>query len=100
LGANQKLGFTAPRASDPPFAEYVSDPAKPVPYRARPIPSYAYDTRGWGEWLVTDQREASSRPDVVAFVSDVLTEPIKISGQPIANLVAATSGTDSDWVVK
>ena len=40
------------------------------------------------------------RPDVVAFVSDVLTAPTKISGQPIANLVASTSGTDSDWVVK
>ena len=47
-----------------------------------------------------DQREASGRPDVAVFVSDVLTAPVKISGQPIANLVASTSGTDSDWVVK
>jgi putative CocE/NonD family hydrolase len=54
----------------------------------------------WPQWLVDDQREASGRPDVVAFVSDVLTTPIKISGQPVANLVASTSGTDSDWVVK
>ena len=54
----------------------------------------------WSQWLVDDQREASGRPDVVAFTSDVLTAPAKISGQPVANLVAATSGTDSDWVVK
>jgi putative CocE/NonD family hydrolase len=54
----------------------------------------------WPRWLVNDQREASGRPDVVTFVSEVLTEPMKISGEPIANLVASTSGTDSDWVVK
>ena len=47
-----------------------------------------------------DQREQSGRPDVVVFVSDTLTAPVKISGEPIANLIASTSGTDSDWVVK
>jgi putative CocE/NonD family hydrolase len=54
----------------------------------------------WSQWLVDDQREASGRPDVVVFVSDVLTEPMTIRGEPVANLVASTSGTDSDWVVK
>src|SRR6185436_21130563 len=54
----------------------------------------------WAEWLVDDQREASGRPDVAAFTSVVLTKAVKISGQPIANLIASTSGTDSDWVVK
>ena len=54
----------------------------------------------WSQWLVDDQREESGRPDVLAFVSDVLTSPLKISGQPVANLIASTSGTDSDWVVK
>jgi hypothetical protein len=49
---------------------------------------------------VDDQREASGRPDVLAFLSDELTAPVKISGQPVANLVASSSGTDSDWVVK
>jgi putative CocE/NonD family hydrolase len=49
---------------------------------------------------VDDQRDASGRPDVVAFVSDKLTAAMKISGEPVANLVAATSGSDSDWVVK
>jgi putative CocE/NonD family hydrolase len=74
---------------------------KPVPFRARPIQPIGYD-KGltWPEWLVDDQREASGRPDVLAFVSDVLEKPTKISGQPVVNLFASTSGTDSDWVVK
>ncbi len=95
LTAGLKLGFTEPKSGDAAFNEYVSDPAKPVPYRARPI-----DDNSWSRWLVDDQREASGRPDVVAFVSEVLNAPVKIGGQPIANLVASTSGTDSDWVVK
>ena len=81
--------------------EYISDPAKPVPFRSRPIKPTGYDTCDqWPCWLVDDQREASGRPDVLAYKSDVLTDPVKISGQPIVNLVASTSGTDSDWVVK
>jgi putative CocE/NonD family hydrolase len=66
-----------------------------VPFRARPI-----DNDSWSRWLVDDQREMSGRPDVLVFTSDVLTQPVKISGEPIANLIASTSGTDSDWVVK
>ena len=95
-----KLSFTAPKASDTPFVEYISDPAKPVPYRARPIHPMDSSASTWSNWLVDDQREASGRTDVLSFVSPVLTEPLKISGQPIANLMASTSGTDSDWVVK
>jgi putative CocE/NonD family hydrolase len=49
---------------------------------------------------VDDQREFSGRPDVISFVSDVLSAPVKISGQPVANLVASTDGSDADWVVK
>jgi putative CocE/NonD family hydrolase len=90
-----------PKEGNSGFAEYVSDPAKPVPFIARPVPPSSYDGgKSWREWLVSDQRESSGRPDVVAFVSEVLTEPVKVSGQPVANLVASTSGTDSDWVVK
>jgi putative CocE/NonD family hydrolase len=92
--------FTAPRAGGPAFEEYVSDPAKPVPFRSRPIQSGSEGTMLWRQWLVSDQREASGRTDVVTFVSDVVTAPIKITGQPIANLQASTSGTDADWVVK
>ena len=101
LNSGLKTSFTAPRASDSQFEEYVSDPAKPVPFRARPIQPTGYDTCAqWPCWLVDDQREASGRPDVLAFTSGVLSEPVKISGQPVVNLIAATSGTDSDWVVK
>src|SRR5207247_746967 len=85
----------------PTYEEYISDPAKPVPFRARPIQPTGYDTCAqWPCWLVDDQREASGRPDVLAYTSDVLTTPVKISGQPIVNLTASTSGTDADWVVK
>jgi putative CocE/NonD family hydrolase len=95
LTAGLKLGFSAPKSAEPAYEEYISDPAKPVPYRARPI-----DGTSWSRWLVDDQREASGRPDVAVFVSDVLSAPVKISGEPIANIIASTSGTDSDWVVK
>ena len=96
-----KLRFAAPEQGGPEFDEYVSDPAKPVPYRARPSQPVGYDMPlTWPQWLVDDQREASGRTDVLTYTSDVLTEPVHIGGQPIANLVASTSGTDSDWVVK
>jgi putative CocE/NonD family hydrolase len=102
LNAGMKLSFDAPK-DGVAYEEYVSDPAKPVPFRSRPIRPVGYDIdKGftWALWLVDDQREASGRTDVLVFTSDVLTTPLKISGQPIANLVASTSGTDSDWVVK
>ena len=104
LASGSKLSFAAPVSGDasaPAFQEYVSDPAKPVPFHARPIVPNSFDKgQSWREWLVTDQREASGRTDVAVFRSEVLTAPMKISGQPIANLIASTSGTDSDWVVK
>ncbi|MGA7300133.1 MAG: CocE/NonD family hydrolase [Candidatus Sulfotelmatobacter sp.] len=101
LAAGLKASLSAPKSGDAAFDEYISDPAKPVPFRARPIQPVGY-TNGmtWPEWLVDDQREPSGRPDVLVFTSDVLSTPMKISGQPVANLVASTSGTDSDWVVK
>jgi uncharacterized protein len=102
LNAGMQLSFDAPK-DGPAYEEYVSDPAKPVPFRARPIRPVGYDIdKGftWPLWLADDQRETSGRTDVLSYTTDVLTEPIKISGQPIANLVASTSGTDSDWVVK
>jgi putative CocE/NonD family hydrolase len=95
LNEGLKAEFAKPKSANSSYEEYVSDPAKPVPYRARPI-----DGTSWSRWLVDDQREPSGRPDVAVFTSDVLTAPVKISGEPIANLIASTSGTDSDWVVK
>ncbi len=101
LTAGGTAGFTAPKPGDTPYDEYISDPAKPVPFRARPSQPIGYDLPlTWPEWLVDDQREASGRADVAVFTSGVLTEPLKIGGQPMVNLIASTSGTDSDWVVK
>jgi len=101
LTAGLKLNFGASKADESSFDEYISDPAKPVPFRARPSQPVGYsDVLTWPQWLVDDQREASGRPDVLVFTSATLPVPVKISGQPVANLVASTSGTDSDWVVK
>jgi uncharacterized protein len=101
LAAGGRAGFTPPKPDDAEYDEYVSDPAKPVPFRRRPSQPIGYDLPlTWPEWLVDDQREASGRPDVAVFVSDVLREPVKIGGQPMVNLMASTTGTDSDWVVK
>jgi len=101
LGADHSLSFPPPIPSDPAFDEYVSDPAKPVPYRARPIQPIGYsDGMTWSQWLVDDQREQSGRGDVLVYETETLRTPLKVSGQPMANLMASTSGTDSDWVVK
>jgi len=95
LYLNGGLKASFERSAGAGYEEYISDPSKPVPFRARPI-----DGTTWRQWLVDDQREPSGRPDVLVFTSDVLKAPVKISGEPIANLIASTSGTDSDWVVK
>ncbi|HKB68422.1 MAG TPA: CocE/NonD family hydrolase [Pyrinomonadaceae bacterium] len=95
LRAGSKASFDEAKSGEAAYDEYISDPARPVPYRARPI-----DGASWSRWLVDDQREASGRPDVAVFTSDILNAPVKISGEPIVNLIASTSGTDSDWVVK
>ena len=101
MTAGGKAGFAPPKAGDAAYDEYISDPAKPVPFRARPSQPVGYDNcLTWPQWLVDDQREARADPMSLVFVSDVLREPVKISGQPVVNLMASTSGTDSDWVVK
>jgi putative CocE/NonD family hydrolase len=101
LESGLKVGFQAPNSGGSEYDEYVSDPAKPVTYRAsRPIPPVYFPGSTWAQWLVEDQRAASGRPDVLVYVSDPLTSATKISGRPVANLVASTSGTDSDWIVK
>jgi putative CocE/NonD family hydrolase len=97
--AEGRAAFTAPA---PGYDEYVSDPGKPVPFIPRPVIPLANDEgrKAWREWLVSDQRQAASRPDVLVFQTDVLDAPIQVAGAPIANLVASTSGTDADWIVK
>ncbi|MGH6909428.1 MAG: CocE/NonD family hydrolase [Phenylobacterium sp.] len=100
LLADGRLGFDPPTAGGEAFAQYVSDPAKPVPYRRRPIrPVYASDST-WSQWLTDDQRDVSTRPDVLTYVSAPLTAPLTISGDVAAKLMASTTGSDADWVVK
>ncbi len=100
LEADGKLSFAAPQAGNPSdkYSEYISDPAKPVPFSPRPY--YAGTETAWRVWLVHDQRFVDGRPDVLTFETDVLTEPLRLAGRPIVHLVASTSGTDSDWAVK
>jgi putative CocE/NonD family hydrolase len=100
LQPGMRLGFEAPAGGNA-WDEYVSDPAHPVPFRARPIQPVGYDNGlTWSQWLVDDQREASGRTDVLSYETAPLTAPLTIAGAPVVNLVASTSGTDSDWVVK
>jgi putative CocE/NonD family hydrolase len=100
LQADGALSFAAPGEArgTAAYDEYIADPAKPVPYLPRPVRFSDADT--WRSWLLTDQRNVADRTDVLSYVTDALTAPLKISGTPVVNLVASTSGSDSDWVVK
>jgi len=106
LQSGFKLSFERPRTPGALFGgqagydEYISDPAKPVPYRLRPIrPTYAEGST-WRQWLVDDQRLFSDRTDVLTYETDPLSAPVEIAGAPVANLFASTTGTDVDFVVK
>jgi uncharacterized protein len=92
------LAFDKPEGGSASADTYISDPAKPVPYLPRPV--RFSDSDRWKQWLVTDQRTVADRTDVLTYQGPVLTAPLRISGAPIADLFAATSGTDADWVVK
>ncbi len=102
FGEGGRLSFDAPGGDDgSAFDSYVSDPARPVPYRPRPIEA-TYDPRGsgWSTWLVGDQRFVHLRPDVLSWETEPLAEDITITGHVLAKLFASTTGTDSDWIVK
>jgi hypothetical protein len=96
LAAGGVATFDKPRTSG--REEYVSDPAKPVPFLPRPIDMG--DALQWKPWLIRDQRFVSERPDVASWKSAPLTEAVHIMGAPEVDLFASTTGTDSDWVVK
>jgi putative CocE/NonD family hydrolase len=97
------LSFDPPvvQQGAPVFDSYVSDPAHPVPYRHRPIQA-TYDPRGsgWYTWLTEDQRFVDGRPDVLTWKTEPLTQDVTIAGDVTADLFAATSGSDADWIVK
>ena len=88
--------FEAPKTAG--HYDYVSDPAHPVPFIPRPINTA--DPLQWKPWLVRDQRFVSDRTDVAGWKSAPLAQAVHIMGAPQVELFAATSGTDSDWVLK
>jgi putative CocE/NonD family hydrolase len=101
LEANHELGFTAPVGDYNTVAgAYVADPADPIPYRPRPIESTYGKGSRWRQWLVGDQRFVSSRKDLANFTTPVLDHDVTVTGDVVADLFAATTGTDADWVVK
>ncbi len=96
LGERFTASFSAPAAGG--HDDYSADPSKPVPFIPRPIDMAAGNQ--WKSWLVQDQRFVSDRPDVLVYQTTTLDKPVHIMGAPQVDLFAATSGTDSDWVVK
>ena len=94
LGANGGLSFDKGLGGED---AYVSDPAKPVPHLPRPV---NFGDGRWGDWLVSDQRHADGRPDVMTYQTPVLTAPVRVSGAPFAEIFAKTTGTDGDFIVK
>ncbi len=98
--ADGKAGFDPPPGGPVKnFDTYISDPAKPVPYRPRPIIA-TYQGPGWSDWLVQDQRFAHNRPDVLSWETEPLAEDVTVAGPIVAHLFAATTGSDCDWIVK
>ena len=93
LQANGKMAFNSSTTSTT-FDEYISDPNNPVPYQGGVLESRSR------EYMVDDQRFASTRPDVMVYQTDVLTEDITITGPVINHLFVSTTGTDADYVVK
>src|SRR5712692_7971425 len=100
LREGKQLSFAKPNSNEA-TETYVSDLANPVPYRKRPIEA-TYDRKGsgWYTWLVSDQRFLQGRNDVVSWQSEVLEKDLVIAGDVVAHMFAATTGSDSDWVVK
>jgi putative CocE/NonD family hydrolase len=96
LTEGKRTSFDKP--ADEGSDSYVSDPSAPVPFLPRPI--NMADSEQWHTWLVHDQRFVDGRPDVLTYTGAPLTKAVHIMGSPLVDLFAATSGTDSDWVVK
>lgn len=98
LLGNGALSWSEPKAKT--TASYVSDPANPVPYRHRPIqPTYGPGSK-WYTWLTEDQRFVDGRKDVAEFKLPVLKKDLVVTGEVMADIFAATTGTDNDMVVK
>lgn len=93
LDAGGRLSTTAPK--DPAgFEEYVSDPARPVPFIGYVGAAMTSD------YMTEDQRFASRRTDVVTWQTAPLDGDVVIAGPIQVTLRASTTGTDADFVVK
>ena len=92
---NGKLFVNQPTPKEAVF-EYLSDPAKPVPYTSQ-TEGLTFTPR---EFMSDDQRHASKRPDVITFETDPLTEDVVLAGEIMARLKVAMTGTDADFIVK
>jgi hypothetical protein len=97
LSDSGRLTFSPVTQPTQQFDEYISDPAKPVPYTALHPDSRAFYQKFY---MNEDQRFAAERPDVLVYESDPLAENLRVVGGVAANLTVSTSGTDGDWVVK
>ncbi len=101
IRADHELSLEPPTDSGPSAVDsYVSDPAHPVPYRARPILPTFGNGSTWSRWLVDDQRFLQGRPDVLTWQTAPLTRDVVITGALAAHLFASTTGSDVDWIVK
>ena len=101
LSGEHGLGFTAPTGDYNKIAgAYVADPANPIPYRPRPIESTYGKGSRWRPWLVGDQKFIADRKDLATFATPLLDHDVTVTGDVMADLFAATTGTDADWVVK
>lgn len=98
-GPGRKASFTKPVAPNGQIS-FTSDPSQPVPYRTLPIEATYGTGSRWRPWLAEDQRFAYTRPDVISFCMDSLTEDLTVTGTITAHLFASTTGTDADWIVK
>ena len=94
LHVNGKLSFDTPKGPVSAYDEYVSDPNKPAPFQRGIAIGMNY------EYMTEDQRFSASRPDVLVYQGDVLSEDVTVAGELFADLYASTSGTDSDFIVK
>lgn len=97
-GPDHKAGFSKPTGNG--SESYISDPAKPVPYRTLPIEATYGEGSRWRPWQIEDQRFVYTRPDVISFTTDSLKVDLVITGDVNAHLFASTTGTDADWIVK
>jgi len=98
LEGNGKLSWTESKTETK--TTYVSDPANPIPYRHRPIqPTYGEDSQ-WFDWLTEDQRFVTGRTDLAVWKLPVLKKDLVVTGEVMADIFAATKGTDNDMVVK